>query len=82
MGLDNKPVGSFLFTGSTGVGKTEVAKELAQVMGIHFERFDMSEYGEAHTVSRLIGAPAGYVGYEKGGLLTESITIQYYFWMK
>ncbi|PIF04628.1 MAG: ATP-dependent Clp protease ATP-binding subunit ClpA [Arcobacter sp.] len=73
MGVDNKPVGSFLFTGSTGVGKTEVAKELAHVMGIHFERFDMSEYGEAHTVSRLIGAPAGYVGYEKGGLLTEAI---------
>jgi len=73
MGVDDKPVGSFLFTGSTGVGKTEVAKELANVMGIHFERFDMSEYGEAHTVSRLIGAPAGYVGYEKGGLLTESI---------
>ena len=73
MGLENKPVGSFLFTGSTGVGKTEVAKELAGVMGVHFERFDMSEYGEAHTVSRLIGAPAGYVGYEKGGLLTEAI---------
>ena len=73
MGIENKPVGSFLFTGSTGVGKTEVAKELSKVMGIHFERFDMSEYGEAHTVSRLIGAPAGYVGYEKGGLLTEAI---------
>jgi len=73
MGLDKKPVGSFLFTGSTGVGKTEVAKELSHVMGIHFERFDMSEYSEAHTVSRLIGAPAGYVGYEKGGLLTEAI---------
>ena len=73
MGEENKPVGSFLFTGSTGVGKTEVAKELAHVMGVHFERFDMSEYGEAHTVSRLIGAPAGYVGYEKGGLLTEAI---------
>jgi len=73
MSVDKKPVGSFLFTGSTGVGKTEVAKELAHVMGIHFERFDMSEYGEAHTVSRLIGAPAGYVGYEKGGLLTEAI---------
>ncbi len=73
MGADNKPVGSFLFTGSTGVGKTEVAKELANELGIHFERFDMSEYGEAHTVSRLIGAPAGYVGYEKGGLLTEAI---------
>jgi len=73
MGVEKKPVGSFLFTGSTGVGKTEVAKELSHVMGIHFERFDMSEYGEAHTVSRLIGAPAGYVGYEKGGLLTEAI---------
>ena len=73
MGIDKKPVGSFLFTGTTGVGKTEVAKELAHVMGIHFERFDMSEYGEAHTISRLIGAPAGYVGYEKGGLLTEAI---------
>ncbi len=73
MGVENKPVGSFLFTGSTGVGKTEVAKELAHQLGIHFERFDMSEYGEAHTISRLIGAPAGYVGYEKGGLLTESI---------
>lgn len=73
MGTLDKPVGSFLFTGSTGVGKTEVAKELSHVMGIHFERFDMSEYGEAHTVSRLIGAPAGYVGYEKGGLLTEAI---------
>jgi len=70
---DKKPVGSFLFTGSTGVGKTEVAKELAHQLGIHFERFDMSEYGEAHTISRLIGAPAGYVGYEKGGLLTEAI---------
>ena len=73
MGIDKKPIGSFLFTGTTGVGKTEVAKELAHVMGVHFERFDMSEYGEAHTISRLIGAPAGYIGYEKGGLLTESI---------
>ena len=62
MGELNKPIGSFLFTGSSGVGKTEVARELANVMGIHFERFDMSEYSEAHTVSRLIGAPAGYVG--------------------
>jgi len=69
----NKPIGSFLFTGATGVGKTEVAKELANVLGIHFERFDMSEYSEAHTVSRLIGAPAGYVGHDKGGLLTQSI---------
>jgi len=73
LGEDNKPVGSFLFTGATGVGKTEVAKELASVMGIHFERFDMSEYSEAHTISRLIGAPAGYVGSDKGGLLTEAI---------
>jgi len=73
LGEDNKPVGSFLFTGATGVGKTEVAKELASVMGVHFERFDMSEYSEAHTVSRLIGAPAGYVGSDKGGLLTEAI---------
>ena len=73
LGEDNKPVGSFLFTGSTGVGKTEVAKELSKQLGVNFERFDMSEYGEAHTVSRLIGAPAGYVGYDKGGLLTESI---------
>jgi ATP-dependent Clp protease ATP-binding subunit ClpA len=73
LGEANKPIGSFLFTGSTGVGKTELAKKLAEVMGIHFERFDMSEYGEAHTVSRLIGAPAGYIGHDKGGLLTESI---------
>ena len=73
MGEDNKPIGSFLFTGTTGVGKTEVAQQLAKQMGINFERFDMSEYGEAHTVSRLIGAPAGYVGYDKGGLLTECI---------
>jgi ATP-dependent Clp protease ATP-binding subunit ClpA len=73
LGNQNQPIGSFLFTGPTGVGKTEVAKELANQLGIHFERFDMSEYGEAHTVSRLIGAPAGYVGFEKGGLLTEAI---------
>jgi len=73
LGLDKKPIGSFLFTGPTGVGKTEVAKELALQLGVHFERFDMSEYMEAHTVSRLIGAPAGYIGYEQGGLLTEAI---------
>jgi len=73
LGLDKKPIGSFLFTGPTGVGKTEVAKELSTQLGIHFERFDMSEYMEAHTVSRLIGAPAGYVGFEQGGLLTEAI---------
>jgi ATP-dependent Clp protease ATP-binding subunit ClpA len=74
-GLSNekKPIGSFLFTGPTGVGKTEVAKELSTQLGIHFERFDMSEYMEAHTISRLIGAPAGYVGFENGGLLTEAI---------
>ncbi|MGE4382877.1 MAG: ATP-dependent Clp protease ATP-binding subunit ClpA [Arcobacter sp.] len=73
LGLDKKPIGSFLFSGPTGVGKTEVAKELSTQLGIHFERFDMSEYMEAHTVSRLIGAPAGYVGFEQGGLLTEAI---------
>ncbi len=70
---EKKPIGSFLFTGPTGVGKTEVAKELSSQLGIHFERFDMSEYMEAHTISRLIGAPAGYVGFENGGLLTEAI---------
>ncbi len=69
----NKPIGSFLFVGPTGVGKTELAKELARTMGVHFERFDMSEYMEKHAVSRLIGAPPGYVGYEEGGLLTETI---------
>ena len=68
-----KPIGSFLFTGPTGVGKTEVAKQLAKVMGIAFLRFDMSEYMEAHTVSRLIGAPPGYVGFDQGGLLTDAI---------
>ncbi|NQY95438.1 MAG: AAA family ATPase, partial [Campylobacteraceae bacterium] len=73
LGGDKKPVGSFLFTGPTGVGKTEVAKELSVQLAVHFERFDMSEYMEAHTISRLIGAPAGYVGFEKGGLLTEAI---------
>ncbi len=69
----NKPIGSFLFVGPTGVGKTELAKELARTLGVHFERFDMSEYMEKHAVSRLIGAPPGYVGYEEGGLLTETI---------
>lgn len=73
LGLDKKPIGNFLFTGPTGVGKTEVARELSNQLGIHFERFDMSEYMEAHTISRLIGAPAGYVGFENGGLLTEAI---------
>jgi ATP-dependent Clp protease ATP-binding subunit ClpA len=68
-----KPIGSFLLTGPTGVGKTEVAKQLAKVMGVAFIRFDMSEYMESHTVSRLIGAPPGYVGFDQGGLLTDSI---------
>ena len=70
---DNKPIGSFLFVGPTGVGKTEIAKQLSNVLGINFERFDMSEYQEAHSVAKLIGSPPGYVGYEKGGLLTETI---------
>lgn len=69
----NKPIASFLFSGPTGVGKTELAIALSETMGIHFERFDMSEYMEKHTLSRLVGAPPGYVGYEQGGLLTESI---------
>jgi len=69
----DKPVGSFLFAGPTGVGKTEVARQLAKVMGVEFLRFDMSEYMERHTVSRLIGAPPGYVGFDQGGLLTDAI---------
>jgi ATP-dependent Clp protease ATP-binding subunit ClpA len=69
----DKPVGSFLFSGPTGVGKTELAKQLARVMGVEFIRFDMSEYMEKHTVSRLIGAPPGYVGFDQGGLLTDAI---------
>jgi ATP-dependent Clp protease ATP-binding subunit ClpA len=69
----DKPIGSFLFAGPTGVGKTELAKQLAEVMGISFQRFDMSEYQERHTASRLIGAPPGYVGYDQGGILTEAI---------
>ncbi len=68
-----KPMGSFLLTGPTGVGKTEVAKQLAAVLGVAFLRFDMSEYMERHTVSRLVGAPPGYVGYDRGGLLTEAV---------
>jgi len=68
-----KPIASFLFSGPTGVGKTELAKSLASEMGIHYERFDMSEYMEKHALSRLVGAPPGYVGYEQGGLLTEVI---------
>jgi ATP-dependent Clp protease ATP-binding subunit ClpA len=73
LGSAEKPVGSFLFSGPTGVGKTELAKQLAQFLGIEFIRFDMSEYTEPHTVSRLIGAPPGYVGFDQGGLLTEAI---------
>ncbi|MFI4923097.1 MAG: AAA family ATPase, partial [Burkholderiales bacterium] len=75
-GLSNpqKPIGSFLFSGPTGVGKTEVARQLAYIMGVELIRFDMSEYMERHAVSRLIGAPPGYVGFDQGGLLTEAIT--------
>jgi ATP-dependent Clp protease ATP-binding subunit ClpA len=75
-GLGNplKPIGSFLFSGPTGVGKTEVARQLAYIMGVELIRFDMSEYMERHAVSRLIGAPPGYVGFDQGGLLTEAIT--------
>jgi len=73
MGSPDRPIGSFLFLGPTGVGKTEVSKQLAAVMGVKFIRFDMSEYMEKHTVSRLIGAPPGYVGFEQGGLLTDAV---------
>jgi len=69
----DKPIGSFLFSGPTGVGKTELAKQLANALGVPFLRYDMSEYGERHTVSRLIGAPPGYVGFDQGGLLTDDI---------
>jgi ATP-dependent Clp protease ATP-binding subunit ClpA len=74
LGKGDKPIGSFLFSGPTGVGKTEAAKQLAYIMGIELIRFDMSEYMEQHAVSRLIGAPPGYVGFDQGGLLTEAIT--------
>jgi ATP-dependent Clp protease ATP-binding subunit ClpA len=74
LGNEAKPIGSFLFAGPTGVGKTEVTRQLSKSMGIELIRFDMSEYMERHTVSRLIGAPPGYVGYDQGGLLTEAIT--------
>jgi ATP-dependent Clp protease ATP-binding subunit ClpA len=74
LGAPNKPVGSFLFSGPTGVGKTELAKQLAEVLGVQFLRFDMSEYSEAHTVSRLIGAPPGYVGFDQEGLLTGTVS--------
>jgi ATP-dependent Clp protease ATP-binding subunit ClpA len=74
LGDGRKPVGSFLFAGPTGVGKTEVTRQLALALGVEFIRFDMSEYMERHTVSRLIGAPPGYVGFDQGGLLTEAVT--------
>ena len=74
LGRADKPIGSFLFSGPTGVGKTEAAKQLAYIMGIELIRFDMSEYMERHAVSRLIGAPPGYVGFDQGGLLTEAVT--------
>jgi ATP-dependent Clp protease ATP-binding subunit ClpA len=73
LGHEDKPIGSFLFAGPTGVGKTEVSRQLARIMGIELIRFDMSEYMERHTVSRLIGAPPGYVGFDQGGLLTEEV---------
>jgi ATP-dependent Clp protease ATP-binding subunit ClpA len=76
LGRPDKPIGSFLFSGPTGVGKTEVARQLAFVLGVELLRFDMSEYMERHTVSRLIGAPPGYVGFDQGGLLTEAISKQ------
>jgi len=76
LGDDHKPIGSFLFAGPTGVGKTEVTRQLARIMGIDLIRFDMSEYMERHTVSRLIGAPPGYVGFDQGGLLTEAVNKQ------
>jgi ATP-dependent Clp protease ATP-binding subunit ClpA len=78
LGTPQKPIGSFLFSGPTGVGKTEVARQLAYVMGVELIRFDMSEYMERHAVSRLIGAPPGYIGFDQGGLLTEAITKQPY----
>ena len=74
LGNPQKPTGSFLFSGPTGVGKTEVARQLAYIMGVELIRFDMSEYMERHAVSRLIGAPPGYVGFDQGGLLTEAVT--------
>ncbi|WP_242567509.1 AAA family ATPase, partial [Vibrio cholerae] len=73
LGAEHKPVGSFLFAGPTGVGKTEVTLQLSKLLGIELLRFDMSEYGERHSVSRLIGAPPGYVGYDQGGLLTDAV---------
>ncbi|WP_126455228.1 ATP-dependent Clp protease ATP-binding subunit ClpA [Sulfuriflexus mobilis] len=76
LGTEDRPIGSFLFAGPTGVGKTEVTRQLARIMGVELIRFDMSEYMERHTVSRLIGAPPGYVGFDQGGLLTEAVNKQ------
>jgi ATP-dependent Clp protease ATP-binding subunit ClpA len=73
LGPEGKPIGSFLFSGPTGVGKTELAKQMAKILGVEFLRFDMTEYMEKHTVSRLIGAPPGYVGFDQGGLLTDAV---------
>jgi ATP-dependent Clp protease ATP-binding subunit ClpA len=73
LGTEGKPIGNFLFSGPTGVGKTELAKQMAKVLGVEFLRFDMSEYMEKHTVSRLIGAPPGYVGFDQGGMLTDAV---------
>ncbi|MCV4872934.1 AAA family ATPase, partial [Escherichia coli] len=73
LGQPLRPIGVFLFSGPTGVGKTELARQIAETLGIEFIRFDMSEYSEPHTVSRLIGSPPGYVGFDQGGLLTEAI---------
>ena len=73
LAIPERPIGCFLFTGPTGVGKTEVSKQMANVLGVQFTRFDMSEYMEKHTVARLIGAPPGYVGFDQGGLLTDAI---------
>ena len=78
LGGKERPIGCFLFTGPTGVGKTELSKQLARVLGVPFLRFDMSEYMEKHAVARLIGAPPGYVGYDQGGQLVEKIRKQPY----
>jgi len=78
LGNPDAPTGSFIFAGPTGVGKTEVARQLAAITRVHFERFDMSEYMEKHAVARLIGSPPGYVGFDQGGLLTESIRKHHY----
>src|SRR5690606_57320 len=76
LGRADQPIGSFLFAGPTGVGKTELAKQLARRLGLPFLRFDMSEYMEKHSISRLIGAPPGYVGFDQGGLLTDAVSKQ------